>query len=202
MFDAFINVVQDWLSRSGDTSFWSVIITVLYVIVIPASIMVTLRIKKETDRFALWSAVSLFLLVMGINKQLDLQTLIILLGKGITGGLGLHDVGRELARMLALSIFSLALIGCGAVLVKARRCLKEEKAALTGTGILLLFMIIRVGAITHVRRLMILQYIVYRVHALELLGLIIFLLAVKGNLKKIGRNTASDREQESLHPSL
>ena len=83
-----IHFIERWLSASGDTTFWSWVITILYGGVIVLCFILRTKLTEDRPRRVFWSSISLFVLAMGINKQLDVQTLIFMSGKSIAGRTG------------------------------------------------------------------------------------------------------------------
>lgn len=175
-------------------TFWSWVITFLYGIAIVLSLIYTKKIKGEQPRHLLWASISTFLLAMGINKQLDFQTLFIMSGKYLTGISGLASYNRLIQKTVALIVFLLLLTYIVIILIKTRKILNREKTALTGTIILLIFTFIRIGSISRIRVIMILQYFIYFIHGLEFLGLVFILNALTGHFRTAKKEQLSDRK--------
>jgi magnesium-transporting ATPase (P-type) len=189
------NFIARWLSLSGDTTFWSWIITFTYIAVIIMSFIYTRKIREEKSLHLLWMVISVFLLAMGINKQLDFQTLIIMSGKYIARESGLISYGRELERALAGAVSLVVLAIMIVIFSKTRKILKKAKTALTGVGLLLFFTFIRIGSITGIRSALILQYIISHIHALEFFGLLIILYSLINELLHLKKRAAADTGQ-------
>ncbi|MBB6479501.1 hypothetical protein [Spirochaeta isovalerica] len=165
--------IARWLSRSGDATFWSWVITFLYAVVIILSFLYTRKIRGDKPLHLLWMALSTFLLAMGVNKQLDFQTLLIMGGRYLAWKTGFIRYGWVIQMAAGAIISSLCFAAILYILIRCRSVLNRAKTALAGTAILLLFLFIRIGSITGLRTAMILQYIIFHIHALELLGLTI-----------------------------
>jgi len=185
-----LSFISIWLSKSGDHTFWSWVITLTYAVVIVLSIVYTRKIKEEKERHFLWVCISLFILAMGINKQLDFQILLSMIGKSIAWDLQILNSGRLIWKTLAVGIFFTVMITGIVILYKTRTILNKEKLSLTGVMTLLFFTLIRVGSISHIWFAIVLQYfIISKIHAVELLGLLVILLSLIIKLKSLHRKT-------------
>ena len=95
------------------------------------------------------------------------------------------EYGRLIQRSLALFILLAALVLVIFILRRTRTVLSDEKTALGGAGILLLFTMIRIGSLSHIRIAMVLQQIFRRIHALEFLGLLLLLSSLLMNFFRL-----------------
>jgi hypothetical protein len=106
---------------------------------------------EERRLAVIWWLLAFGLLFLGINKQLNLQTLLIDLGRQAAraGGWYARDKAR-LAQMIFSVAFVLAgLAAFGFVLARFRRFFARNPWALTGVVVLLLFVLIRAASINH-----------------------------------------------------
>lgn len=177
--DKIITFLSVWLSKSGDHTFWSWVITFMYILVIIMSIYYTGKIRGEKEKHFFWVCISVFILAMGINKQLDFQILLTMIGKSIAWDLNILDFSRLIWKTLAVGIFVSVVISGIFILYKSRKILRSEKLSLGGVTIMLLFTLIRVGSISHIRLAMFVQYyLISKIHAVELLGLLLICLSL------------------------
>jgi len=160
----------------------------MYALVIVMSLYFTKQIKEEKEQHFLWVCISLFLLAMGINKQLDIQILLTMVGKHIAWDFELFEFSRVLWKTFALGILISVIIVGILIVYKSKGILHKEKLSLVGVTLLLLFTLIRVGSISHIRIVAYLQYrVIPKIHGLELLGLIIILLSLILKLRILKR---------------
>ena len=90
-----------------------------------------------------WLALGLFLLGMGLNKQLDLQLLVTDIGRRLAHVQGWYEQ-RGLVQIGFVVILGLFLASVGAWLLwGAREHLDETGLAFLGTGVLVLFVLLR-----------------------------------------------------------
>jgi hypothetical protein len=105
---------------------------------------------EEKRDSVIWWLSALGLLFLGINKQLNLQTLLIVLGRRAALAGGWYQ-----KRRLAQMVFSAVLTAAGLAALwflrsRFRQFFARNPAALTGMVVLLLFVLIRAASINHV----------------------------------------------------
>jgi hypothetical protein len=105
---------------------------------------------EDKSDSAMWRWLALGLLFLGINKQLNLQTLLIVLGRRAMLAAGWEKEGG-----LAQMIFSAALTLAGLALIwrlriRFRRFFGVNRWVFAGLVVLLLFVLIRAASINHV----------------------------------------------------
>jgi hypothetical protein len=108
----------------------------------------TRRPRAQPSRF--WLALTGLMVALGINKQLDLQSLATQIGRDVIKGWNLYQERRELQ---AGFIVAVALVCAGSlalVLWAARRNLKRRWPAIVGMLFILGFVVIRAASFHHV----------------------------------------------------
>ena len=101
-----------------------------------------------------WLMLAVLMVALGINKQLDLQTLVTEVGRGLFRERGLYERRRTYQ---AAFILAVALTGAGllaAFLRASRRSLRHRWLALVGMMFLLGFVVIRASSFHHVNVLL------------------------------------------------
>jgi hypothetical protein len=105
---------------------------------------------EERPASAAWGLLALGLLFLGINKQLNLQTLLIVLGRHAAAAGGWQEE-RRLAQLVFGAVFTVAgLLLFGLLRVRFRWFLARNRWVITGVAVLLLFVLIRAASINHV----------------------------------------------------
>jgi hypothetical protein len=104
----------------------------------------------QNGSFPIWSLLAALLLFLGVNKQLDLQTLLIVLGRRAALAGGWYE-----RRRLVQAVFSAALAlaaGTAVVLLagRAKAFFGENRFAWRGLIILAIFVLLRASTINHV----------------------------------------------------
>lgn len=175
-----------WLSRSGDTTFWSWVITALYAVTMVVAMYYVKKIPAAKAERFLWKWITVFLVVMGINKQLDLQILVMMAGNFVGNHLGFIGYRREIQKALALIIFTGVSISGVVILLRARAVLRQSAVELAGVATLAFFALVRVGTITHLHKAAAFEYQKgVHIHGIELLGLLVILLALVLHVKRL-----------------
>jgi hypothetical protein len=119
-----------------------------------------------------WWCLGTVVLLLGINKQLDLQTLLIDLGRETAKSEGWYGQ-RRVVQWLFIAAFGM--VGFGALLWlgrRSRQLWREYVLALCGIAILLLFVMIRAAPVHADRVLNVKHPIPGKRHLLELAGIV------------------------------
>jgi len=121
-----------------------------------------------------WSVLTVSLLFLGINKQLDLQTLLNDVGRRMARSEGWYDrrKGYQLLFIAAVSIAGLIAVGGFSWL--ARKQWKRNFVALLGTVFLYIFVLIRASSFHHVDMMLHWQFLGWTWNwVLELGGIVV-----------------------------
>ena len=154
VLDSNLNqVLQCWLGEIGDAYISSWINTVLYGCSFVAAIFKWNNLRKtqvSSGEQYLWLFFIIVLFALGINKQLDLQTLLIATGRELARSEGWFDMRRQVQALFAYSLAGI--IGCGILyLVYATRNLwRRNGLAFVGLGILGIYVVVRATSMSHV----------------------------------------------------
>jgi hypothetical protein len=97
-----------------------------------------------------WLVLTLLLLLLGINKQLDFQTLLNDVGRRMAKAQGWYGVRRFYQVIFIGTVTALGLISLGGFSWLARREWKRNFVALLGTVFLYVFVLTRASSIHHV----------------------------------------------------
>ncbi len=111
----------------------------------------TRRTPSQPSRF--WLALAVLMLALGINKQLDLQTLATQVGRDIIRSWGLYSERRELQLGFILAVVLVCAGTLGWFLWAARSTLDRRWPAVVGMLFILGFVVIRAASFHNVRRL-------------------------------------------------
>ncbi|MBI9097872.1 MAG: hypothetical protein JEY91_05320 [Spirochaetaceae bacterium] len=169
-----IPFLNNWLSKSGDDTFWSWVITLMYVVTIVFSIYYIQKIKNDEPKHFLWVCISIFLLVLGINKQLDIQILLSMVARFVTKHLGLSEYHYLIHNIVTLSLFVSMITVSIIVLIRIRTIIMQSLIPLSAVTILMVFILLRAASIQ-----------IPKIHGLELLGLILIFADICINLHKL-----------------
>ena len=125
----------------------------------------------------LWLGLAVVLLLLGINKQLDLQTALTELGRISAKAYGWYEVRRRVQLVFILVVAGIGLVTFRAVVLLARGGLRRLRAVLTGTLFLVCFVTIRAASFHHIDRLLGTDIGGFRMNWIIELGGILFIIA-------------------------
>jgi hypothetical protein len=108
----------------------------------------TRRPRARPSRF--WLALAGLMLALGINKQLDLQSLITQIGRDLIRTWGLYSERRELQVGFIFAVAMACGAALGGFLWAARRTLKRRWPAIAGILFIVGFVLIRAASFHHV----------------------------------------------------
>jgi hypothetical protein len=108
----------------------------------------TRRPRARPSRF--WLALAVLMLALGINKQLDLQSLATQIGRDLIQAWGLYSERRELQFGFILVVASICAGALAAFFWAARSTLKTRWPAIAGMLFILGFVVIRAASFHHI----------------------------------------------------
>ncbi len=106
--------------------------------------------RGQTASPLFWFVLTVSLLFLGINKQLDLQTLLNDIGRRMARSEGWYDQRKTYQAIFIAAVAACGLFVLGVFLWLARRQWKRDFIALLGTVFLYVFVLIRASSIHHV----------------------------------------------------
>lgn len=106
--------------------------------------------RRERDRtagyrasFLFWALLTLCMVILGVNKQLDLESWLTEFGRNIALAQGWYDTRSNVQRPLVAGVAGFGLISLAVLLALTRRLLPRHVLAFVGTVILLCFVMAR-----------------------------------------------------------
>lgn len=150
---ALSEIIRAWISRSGDAYLSSLINTILYAVSIPAAAYrwkMLQRIKAPFTEQVFWLLVILILFVFGINKQLDLQVLLVEIGRPIAVKSGWYESRRLVQTLFAFVMTGIAGLCAAIMLFLVRRHWRDNVPVLLGLLILFIYGIMETMSQSHV----------------------------------------------------
>ena len=128
------------------------------------------RLPSSTRVSALWKGFAAVMLFLGINKQLDLQTIITEIGRMTARSEGWYEVRRRVQLAFILLVLLAGLWIFRTVLALAAGKIHEMALVLTGSVFLICFIAVRASSFHHVDRLLGLDFGGLRVNSVLELG--------------------------------
>jgi hypothetical protein len=145
------NELGGWL-HFDDATVWGWATTVGYLLA--AWLCARAAASARRSRSALaptWRILAVILLVLGLNKQLDLQTVVFRAGSRIILALGWYEQ-KNAIQTVAVAAFGLGLFACGVLLVaKGRRFLPRDPWFWLGIALLGAFLLLRAAVLANLK---------------------------------------------------
>lgn len=174
--------IKAWSATNGDPTVWGWLIVVAYFV---AAFLCAKKIRRfqaiESDSNrtlkTFWILVCTLLLTLGINKQLDIQSLITFALKDTAIHYGWYDQRRIYQEWFILSVLFLALTFTISLSIAFKSILKDHILAVFGMVLLIAFVAIRASSFHHMDHIIGLPIFGTNINfVLEMTG--IFLIAV------------------------
>lgn len=147
-------VLARWQPGFNDPYLVSWVMVAIYLLVAVLALAVMRRapfpaVTRRRER-AFWGVVAGSLLFLAINKQADLQTLLLATGRCLSQAQGWFD-DRRLVQRIAVIVLALSALGGGAMLLWGlRRTLRRTALPLLGLFFMVGFVLTRVAGMFHV----------------------------------------------------
>jgi hypothetical protein len=100
-----------------------------------------------------WLGLALLLGFLGLNKQLDLQTLLIERGRAAAQALGVYGQRRVIQRVFVVIVTALCAVGVVGALIRFRGFVWGHPLAFAGLMLLVGFVVMRAAAEDHLERI-------------------------------------------------
>jgi hypothetical protein len=176
-------MIDGWSPGIGDPTVWGWLTVVNYL----AAFIVAIRAARtdwQNSRF--WIFVTFTMLLLGINKQLDLQTLFTDIGRDVAYHEGWYQERRVVQKIFIEGLSALTVLGCCVLLMLFRRSGLQVLFAMVGMAILFAFIVARAASFHYMDRALGLTFLAMTLnHWAENLGiLIVFLGALSATSKK------------------
>ena len=170
------SMMIEWRAGIGDPTIIGWITVVAYLVASVISFQAANRAQLNGVRWRIdshfWLMMGLLLLVLGINKQLDLQSLLTEFARAAAKSGGWYEQRREYQRLFIASIAGTTMVGAAILMVWSRRLSRSQQVALLGTCFLLAFIVIRAASFHYVDLLLSQSLLGARWNSiLELLGI-------------------------------
>ncbi len=203
------NAIAFWLRLLGDNYFWGWAITIAYAvaIILACHRYLSLKEKDQPKIRAFWLLIAIVLLLLGINKQLDFQTLFFLIAQrmdavlqrwGLSLGIS-HGHGRRfqsgflVETIMLIFVFFGTIIGTITVIKVFWGYFSRMSREATGLGLLVLFTFLRTLAIYGFGYRMGMGFLFSHLHALEFFSLLVIIWAFSRKAKTQGETLSISR---------
>jgi len=145
-----MNTLTAWTKTAGDPTLLGWATTVGYALAVVLCLRATLVRKcAGAGESVVWRMSAWVLIFLGVNKQLDLQTLLITIGRATAQTGGWYD-DRRVVQKLFVGVLALALIGLVSLAVSRHGFfLRNHRLMAVGLGLVLIYALLRAAEINH-----------------------------------------------------
>jgi hypothetical protein len=163
--------MRHWTFSIGDPTLAGWVITLAYLAAAALCLRAAGAGPTREQRF--WKWAGLCLLLLGLNKQLDLQILLTDLGRQWARGGGWYQDRRTYQAIFILIAAVAGIFGMWKLIAEFRTSGRAVKGAIMGLSLTLLFVLIRGASFHHVDQVLRLELVGARAHwLLEGLGIV------------------------------
>lgn len=149
-------MIYGWTPQIGDPSALGWFTVASY---FSASLLCFRAASHDANAQNLWRAIGLVLIALGINKQLDLQTLLTQIGREFARSGHWYEQRRALQRIFIGAIAFISILGSIAVMLVFRNKSRGFRAASIGLVLLGTFVFTRAASFHHVDRFLKLSFL-------------------------------------------
>lgn len=186
--------IRDWSPGIGDPTPAGWIATLAYFAAAWSCWAASRRIKPEYRRtlslrreWTIWRALAALLAVLGVNKQLDLQSAVTELGRLLARSGGWYEQRRGVQLVFVAAVAAVALAGAGAAFWATRRTSPPVRLAVVALSALLGFVVARAASFHHIDGAISHEWLGLRVSSLvELSALLVLLAAARWQGRHLG----------------
>lgn len=136
-------MARDWQPRIGDPEVTGWLTVLVYLLAFALSALAAWRGRGRAGN-AFWTGTAALLLLLALNKQLDLQTALTAFGRCISHAQGWWEYRRPVQLGFILALLAGMVWAMRRVMAQMnRRLLHQNRLALTGLGVLCAFVLMR-----------------------------------------------------------
>lgn len=142
-----------WSPGIGDPTPMGWITVCLYFVAAVGCASAARREKKPENAIGpvpFWHTLAVFMVLLGINKQLDLQSLFTQVLRDIAKAHGWYKERRPLQAAFILTVFVIGVVALWAALRSSRAAPRSVRLAMLGSGLVFIYIIIRAASFHHV----------------------------------------------------
>lgn len=146
-------IMNAWLARAGDAYLSSFFNSVLYAVCLLAYAWrwkTLRRLQAPVTEQVFWFMIILILFVLGVNKQLDLQVLLVEIGRPIARESGWYESRRIVQGLFTLWIAGMAGTFAVWMIFLIRRHWRQYITALLGLLVLFIYVIVETASQSHI----------------------------------------------------
>ncbi len=144
----------NWQPHIGDPGIIGWVITILYIFFSGMCVLSGLKERSNLQRLSFpelfWYFLALTLLFLGLNKQIDLQSLFIEMGRQVARQYGFYEQRREIQRFFVILFFFFSVAPMLFMLKILLHDIRKYYLVFMGMLIIVLFVLIRASSMSHI----------------------------------------------------
>ena len=182
---------QGWIGRwspgLGDPTAAGWTTVVLYVAAAGLCASLARRVAPAREA-TLWRALAVAFLLLGVNKQLDLESAVAEIGRIVASKEGWYARRRPAQALLVAALFGTAMVAAAKMWAAARRAPPPSRVAATAAVLLIAFVVIRATSFHYVDALVRLRLVGLRSNWIfEMGGILVVIAAAARRAYGLGR---------------
>jgi hypothetical protein len=186
--------MHEWFSGVGDQSLVGWLITLGYML--GAFLCLRAASGGGGEEARLWLCIGVAFLLLGVNKQLDLHSLLTRMLRDLARSGGWYEDRRTLQAIFIAFVMLAAFLAMAKLIRRFRRSRPAVRLGIFGVTCTLLFVVVRAASFHHADELLRLELEGVKAHAaIELLGVLTVVAAALLYKKQHGSIGARDRSE-------
>lgn len=184
-----------WRPQIGDPSVMGWVTVILYAVAAYYCIRIGFfrgaDFRRHVKRqFILWRTLGLVLVLLCVNKQLDLQTFLTEVAKYYFRQHGLYEARRQFQLMFIGGLLAIGFISFFMLLASYRKVLRDNLLAIIGATFLMVYVVVRAASFHQVDRLIGSSILGVKLNWMfEIFGLVLIVVCAR---RQLGRGKGSD----------
>lgn len=138
----------EWSPHIGDPNFTGWLTVLIYLAVFGLALMTAARLRGKPGQ-GLWRGIAVLMMVLAINKQLDLQTALTATGRCLSHVQGWYEDRQVIQKLFIAVVFMSTTAALALVIANMRGRLREVRLAFWGLAVLLSFVMVRAVGFHH-----------------------------------------------------
>jgi len=144
-------MIFGWSPGIGDPSFLGWFTVIAYFL---ASLLCVMASRRDVDAKRFWSILGIALAILGVNKQLDIQSLFTVVARELANSEGWYDRRREFQKLFVFAIAFFSFFAAVSAVILLRNKSRHIRMAAAGFVLLGAFVCIRAASFHHVDSLL------------------------------------------------
>lgn len=179
--------IGGWSPGIGDPTVAGWVTVALYLAAAALCLGLALRVAGRREA-VLWRSLAVAFLLLGVNKQLDVQSALTEIGRMAARAEGWYAYRRPVQAVFVALVTGLGLLVARALWAEARHAPRATRLAVVGAVLVIAFVVVRAASFHHVDSLLRLRWLGLRTNwVLEMGGIAVVIAAALRRTREAGR---------------